>query len=77
MYALQRVLNPETAGQYVDIVTAYVKNAKEYYAGEATAEELGVKAVDPQTLEITLIQPTSFFIDLLTMWVLDVYKRQV
>ena len=75
MYALQRVLNPETAGQYVDIVTAYVKNAKEYYAGEATAEELGVKAVDPQTLEITLIQPTSFFIDLLTMWVFDPVQK--
>ena len=75
VYALQRVLNPETAGQYVDIVTAYVKNAKEYYAGEATAEELGVKAVDPQTLEITLIQPTSFFIDLLTMWVFDPVQK--
>ena len=56
-------------------MTAYVKNAKEYYAGEATAEELGVKAVDPQTLEITLIQPTSFFIDLLTMWVFDPVQK--
>ena len=75
VYALQRVLNPETAGQYVDIVTAYVKNAKEYYAGEATAEDLGVKAVDAKTLEITLIQPTSFFIDLLTMWVFDPVQK--
>lgn len=75
VYALQRVLNPETAGQYVDIVTAYVKNAKEYYAGEATAEDLGVKAIDAKTLEITLIQPTSFFIDLLTMWVFDPVQK--
>ena len=59
----------------MDIVTAYVKNAKEYYAGEATAEDLGVKAVDAKTLEITLIQPTSFFIDLLTMWVFDPVQK--
>ncbi len=71
VYAMQRVLDPATAGQYVDIITAYIKNAEEYYAGEATAEDLGIKAVDDQTLEITLIQPTSFFIDLLTMWVFD------
>ncbi len=71
VYAMQRVLDPATGGQYVDILTAYIKNAKEYYSGEATADELGIKAVDDQTLEITLIQPTSFFIDLLTMWVFD------
>ena len=71
VYAMQRVLDPATGGQYVDILTAYIKNAEEYYSGEATADDLGIKAIDDQTLEITLIQPTSFFVDLLTMWVFD------
>lgn len=71
VYAAQRVLTPATGGQYVDIVKGYIKNADKFYEGSASAEELGIKAVDDQTLEITLNQPTSFFIDLLTMWVFD------
>lgn len=75
VYAIQRVLTPATGGQYVDIVKGYIKNADEFYAGEASAEDLGVKAVDEKTLEITLKQPTSFFIDLLTMWVFDPVQK--
>lgn len=56
------MLTPATGGQYVDIVKSYIKNADKFYAGEATAEELGVKAVDAKTLEITLNQPTAFFV---------------
>ncbi|MEG0565155.1 MAG: peptide ABC transporter substrate-binding protein [Hungatella sp.] len=69
VYAIQRVLTPATGGQYVDMVTTYVKNAEEYYAGKSTAEDLGVQAIDDKTLEITLVQPTAFFIDILSMWV--------
>ena len=75
VYAIQRVLTPATGGQYVDIVKSYIKNADEFYAGKADAEALGVKAVDAQTLEITLKQPTAFFIDLLTMWVFDPVQK--
>lgn len=71
VYAIQRVLTPETTAQYVSMVTGYVKGAQEYYDGTGTAEDLGVKAIDDQTLEITLLQPTSYFIDVLSMWVYD------
>ena len=71
VYSIQRVLTPATAAQYVSMVTSYVKGAQEFYDGTATAEDLGVKAIDDQTLEITLIQPTSYFIDVLSMWVYD------
>lgn len=75
VYSLQRVLTPATTAQYVSMVTGYVKNAQEFYDGTATADELGVKAVDAQTLEITLIQPTSFFIDLVSMWCYDPVQK--
>ena len=39
------------------MATDYIKNAQEYYDGTATADDLGVKALDDKTLEITLIQP--------------------
>ena len=68
VYTIQRVLTPATAAQYVSMATDYIKNAQEYYDGTATADDLGVKALDDKTLEITLIQPTSYFIDILSMW---------
>jgi len=42
-----------------------LKNAKAYNNGKATAEDVGVKAVDELTLEVTLKNPTAYFIDLL------------
>ncbi|MFA9465046.1 MAG: ABC transporter substrate-binding protein [Velocimicrobium sp.] len=75
LYAIERVLTPETTAQYVSMVTTYVVGAQEFYDGTGTADSLGVKAVDAKTLEITLIQPTSFFIDVLSMWVYDPVQK--
>ena len=68
VYSIKHVLTPSTAAQYVSMVTDYVKGAQEFYDG-GSEDELGVKAVDDNTLEITLLQPTSYFIDVLSMWV--------
>ncbi len=75
VYAIQRVLTPATTAQYVNMVTAYVAGAQDFYDGKGTAETLGVKAVDAKTLEITLLQPTSFFIDVLSMWVYNPVQK--
>lgn len=75
VYSYQRVLTPETAAQYVNFFTDYVVNAKEFYEGTAGADELGIKALDENTLEITLIQPTAFFIDLASMWCFDPVQK--
>ena len=75
VYSIQRVLTPETASQYVSMATDYIANAQEYYDGTATADELGVKAEDDRTLVITLRQPTSYFIDVLSMWVFDPVQK--
>jgi oligopeptide transport system substrate-binding protein len=71
VYSYKRVLDPATGGQYVNMLTDYVVGAAELYAGEGSEDDLGIKALDDQTLEITLIQPASWFIDMLTMWVWD------
>ncbi len=42
-----------------------LKNAEEYSNGLATAEEVGVKAIDDKTLEITLKEPIPYFEKLL------------
>lgn len=75
VYAAQRVLTPSTTAQYLSMITGYVKNAQEFYDGTATADDLGVKALDDTTLEYTLLQPTSYFINLVSMWVYDPVQK--
>ena len=50
--AFVRVLNPDNG---LGAVSSYnfVKNGRAYYSGEADASELGVKAIDEKTLQIT------------------------
>ena len=43
-----------------------VKNAEEVNTGKAKPEDMGVKAVDANTLEVTLKAPTPYFLEMLT-----------
>ena len=69
VYAIKRILDPATGAQYVDLVATYIAGAAEYYAGETDDfDTVGIKALDDKTLEITLYNATSYFVDILTMW---------
>ncbi len=63
-YSWKRVLNPETASKAA-FYLYYLKNGKAYNDGKAKAEDVGVKALDAKTLEVTLENPTAYFLDLL------------
>ncbi|MDD6599980.1 MAG: peptide ABC transporter substrate-binding protein [Galactobacillus timonensis] len=66
VYAWQRLDNPDTASEYAFILdTVHIANAAAVNAGEADPSELGVKAVDDKTLEVTLMLPCDFFLSLL------------
>ena len=65
VYSYRRIMNPETGAKYANILYP-IKNAEKINKGQAKPEELGVKAVDDKTVEITLEQPTPYFIELLT-----------
>ncbi len=65
-FAFRRLLAPETAAQYASILYT-IKYAKPL--NEATMdgmENLGVRAIDDKTLEITLEYPAPYFIEQLT-----------
>ncbi len=64
-FSLKRILNPETAAGYAFILYP-IKNAKAYNAGEATADDLWVTAIDAKTLVIELEEPTPYFLEQLT-----------
>ena len=71
VYSALRVLTPETTAQYVNMISDYVVNAQEYYDGTASAEDVGIKALDDTTLEFTLKAPCPYFVDMVSMWVYD------
>lgn len=60
-----RVLTPETAAGNSYLLFS-IKNAMAFLSGEVGVEALGVKAIDDQTLEVTLNQATPYFLELLT-----------
>ena len=63
-YAFLRAVDPETAGQYAFIVSDFIRGAAEFNAGEGSAEDLAVEAVDDRTLRVTLANPAPFFLGL-------------
>ena len=63
-FSLKRIMNPETGAKYASVLYP-ILNAEAVNKGEKPIDELGVKAIDDATLEITLNAPTPFFIDLL------------
>jgi ABC-type oligopeptide transport system substrate-binding subunit len=65
VFSLRRIQDPKTKSQYAEVLYP-IKNAQEVNTGKAELSELGVKAVDPKTLEITLKAPTPYFLQLLT-----------
>lgn len=65
VYSFRRLVDPDTAAFFAQFVGAIV-NATEIIAGEKPADSLGVKAIDAQTLLITLRNPVPYFPELLT-----------
>ena len=63
-YGIKRLLDPATASEYA-YQGYYVKNGEAYNKGEITDPSMiGVKALDDKTLEITLENPTGYFLSL-------------
>jgi oligopeptide transport system substrate-binding protein len=66
VFALRRILEPAEAAEYASLLYT-IKNAKALNEGALEGmEQLSVRALDPKTLEITLENPTPYFIEQLT-----------
>lgn len=63
-YAWKRVADPATASTYANYVTDYIKGAEAFYNKKGSKDDVAVKAVDDKTLEVTLNQPTPYFLQL-------------
>ncbi len=66
VFAFQRLMNPETAANYAYLQYP-IKNAEAINGGDiADLSQLGARAIDDKTLEITLENPTPYFLGALT-----------
>lgn len=66
VFALQHLADPNTASEYNFILDSiHLVNAAEVISGEKPVEELGVKALDDYTLELTLSLPCGFLLSLM------------
>ncbi len=67
VYAWKRLADPKTASEYAwYIELMQVKNAAAVIAGEVPVDQLGVKAVDDHTFEVTIDAPLPYFPKMLT-----------
>ena len=65
VYSMRRSANPATASNYATILYP-IANARQILAGELPLERLGVESLDRFTLQITLNDPTPYFLNLLS-----------
>lgn len=63
-YSWKRVLNPETLSPAAGLFYV-IEGAEAFNSGDGTVEEVGVKALDDYTLEVTLDSPAPYFLDLI------------
>lgn len=66
-YAWKRALDPATASQYSSILYV-IEGAEEFNSGEGDADGVAVTAVDDYTLEVTLTNPTPYFLELTSFY---------
>lgn len=64
-FAWKRVLNPETASQYANMLYV-IEGAEAYNTGEGEVDAVAVKAVDDATLEVKLTAPVAYFPELVS-----------
>ena len=70
-YSLKRECSPDTAGPYEYVLGAGVLNlvgCDDYLGGTGTIDQIGVKAVDDTTLQMTLVAPKPNFTTIMSLW---------
>jgi len=76
VFSLRRILDPKTASEYASILYL-IKNAQAVNEGKAPGEALGVRAVSPKVLEISLAHPAPYLPELAKHYTMFPVPRHV
>ncbi len=76
VFSWRRLLDPKTAASYA-YFPAIIRNAEKITAGHLPGSELGARAIDARTLEVTLEHPAPYLTEMLTHNCMMPVPRQV
>jgi oligopeptide transport system substrate-binding protein len=78
VYGIKRVLNPKTASDYAYVYTAFIKGSEEFNTADTAKlsdaelkkleDAVGVRAVNTDTLAITIKEAVGYFPNIAGMW---------
>ncbi|GMG87538.1 peptide ABC transporter substrate-binding protein [Biformimicrobium ophioploci] len=67
VFGWRRALAPETASRCPEYITpAKIRNSEAVVSGTNRPEKLGVRAIGPHILEVSLEQPTAYFVSMVS-----------
>lgn len=64
VFSFRRLLDPATGAEYASMLYV-VKNGEDANGGKVPVDQIGVRAIDAKTLEVTLQAPTPYFLEML------------
>ena len=79
-YSLKRECSPDVAGPYQYLLGAGMLDlvgCDDYFNGAATADAVGVKALDDKTLQMTLTAPKPTFTTIMSLWPVSPLPKHV
>ena len=77
VFSFRRLMDPKTGAGYANILYT-VRNAEAVNTGKLPVDQLGIRAIDPRTCEITLDHPAPYFLAQLShLTALPVYAPSV
>jgi oligopeptide transport system substrate-binding protein len=63
--SMKRILDPKTAAEYAYFPAMVVKGAENFTNGKVGFDEVGYKAIDDYTLQVTLTGPAPYAVDMM------------
>lgn len=75
-YSWKRILSPDFKTNFASFFYP-IKNAKEAKEGKVNTNQIGVKVIDDRTLQIDLVRPTPYFLQLTTLPIFSPIHRFV
>jgi oligopeptide transport system substrate-binding protein len=78
VYSFKRILDPALAAEYASFFSdAGIVGAADYNSGKGSADDVGVKATDDNTLQIQLENPSGYFPNLVALWVVPPLRQDI
>ncbi|QIF94329.1 ABC transporter substrate-binding protein [Proteus vulgaris] len=78
VYSWRRLVDPKTGSPYASYLEyAYVENVADILSGKKSPETLGVKAIDPHTLQVNLTKPIPYLVDMVSHTSLKPVKKEI